>query len=225
MLGEPVLRQLRAVVLLLVVVANLTHAIPLPGVKDDDRDDPEWFIADMHRWSGILRHAGVEVEPAALQQIVLKTVFGYRDAVRAIRAPASPVFRALKSDQQWGLFAAVTQAPDRLVIEVNRGQRWEPVFIRLDPIYDWNADLYRFRRIRGIWDSSDPKKQPKGTYRRLARWTAERLFEEDPTVEEVRFVLHRQRLTLPSDDTTYEVVVHADRTHKRSVLMAEELGR
>lgn len=218
------MRQLRAVLLTLFILTNLSHAIPVPGIKADDLEDPDWFMGDMELWSGRLGAVGIELEPEKLQHGVRGLVWRYKQAVLDIREPFSPAFQAIKANQQWGLFAAVTEIPDRLVIEVDRGDGFEVVYQRLDPEHDWGDDIYRYRRIRGIWDSVKSGKKPRGTYRRLAMWTARRLFEEDPSVERVRFKLERLHLSSPWEPVNDEIEVRAERVHRREGLMADADG-
>ena len=184
-------RQLRAIALMLVVAVNLIYAIPVPHMKEEALSDPDWFMTDMQRWTHVLGMVGIELTPEQLQHGVRGIAWRYKQGVLAVREPVAPLFRSIKANQQWGLFGAVTEIPDRLVIEVDRGDGYVPVFVKLDPEHDWREPVWRYRRIRGIWDSVKDGDKPRGTYRRLSMWTSRQLFLEDPSIQRVRFKLER----------------------------------
>lgn len=184
-------------------------------MTEEALSDPDWFRNDMERWTTVLSAVGIDLTPEQLQHGVRGIAWRYRGAVAKMRDPFAPFFRAIKANQQWGLFGAVTEIPDRLVIEADRGGGFEPVFVKLHPEHDWREPLWRYRRVRGIWDSVKKGDKPKGTYRRLSMWTARQLFMEDPSIERVRFKLERLHLTAPWEPVNPEIEVRGERVHKR----------
>lgn len=201
--------------LTVVIVANVLYGIPTPSVSAEDLEDPDWYIKPITRWSERLASTGIDISPELLQHGVRGAAWRFREGVAWLREPVAPVFRRLRASQQWGLFGAVTEAPDSLVIEVDRGEGFERLFAKFEPEHQWREPVWRYRRVRGIWDSVRTDKKPRGTYRRLAMWTARELFLEDPNIEIVRFKLERTRLRDPWEAPNDEVTVRAAITHHR----------
>lgn len=212
------MRRIRAIVILVVVIANVIMAIPRMKVKDEDLADPEWRKEDVdnwYRWTG-----GLGMEPEAFRGMVLSLWWGWSEAVGALRAPLKPVFDLTHTNQQWGLFAVVTEAPDRFVVEVRRDGEWETLYRRLDPEHDWRDDVLKYRRVRGVWDGVAD--EPKGTYKRLTKWIAREIFVEQPDVDRVRVVLEKEDLALPWDEVDPEKTRRAQRYHRRHEIMEPE---
>ena len=215
-------RQLRAVVILVVIVVNLLYAVPFPKMKEKDLEDPEWMNSDMELISELLGKVGIERSRAEVTDQVRSLAWDTRGVITTMRKPIQPVFRLTKTTQQWGLFASVTERPDRLFIEVDRGdEEWERIYQHLDPEMDWRQGLFRFRRVRGIWDSVSGK-QPKGTYIRLSKWVARQIMLEDPTVERVRFGLERIFLTPPFEQPDNRVKRRGEQIHTREGLFESD---
>ena len=61
--------------------------------------------------------------------------------------------------------------------------------------------------MRGCYDAGSYRSKPSGPYRRFASWVSNRLFAEDPTIEEVEVRTLRTHTTLPGvpPDPTVEV--------------------
>ena len=202
-------RQVRGLLLLVVIVANLTHAIPYPRISEEDLADPEWRKADFEQWERWLSRVGLSLEPGWLKQLG----FDVKQVVLTLRAPFSPYFDLTQTNQQWGLFAVVTEAPDALIVEVRRDGEWEELYRRLHPEHDWHDRQLKFRRLRGVWDGV--KDEPKGTYKRFSVWLARTVFEEQPDVDRVRVLLEKRTLTLPWEEPDERVERRAERYHKR----------
>ncbi|MBX2802991.1 MAG: hypothetical protein KTR31_35235 [Myxococcales bacterium] len=207
-------RQLRAVLLLIVVVANLVYAIPYPRIDEEDLEDPSWFQEEFQRWSTTLGQVGVAMPADVLQERVRSVGYGFKQLVMTLRLPFKPYFSAIRGSQQWGLFASVTQQPDTLVIEVRGdGDTWQELYRRLHPEHRWRDDVFKYRRLRGVWDGV--RDEPKGTYKRFSVWVAKEVFRELPDVKRVRLYLDRRRARPPGSDEVFEAERRALRHHKR----------
>ncbi|MCA9492261.1 MAG: hypothetical protein KC621_20150 [Myxococcales bacterium] len=214
------MRRFRAIVIAVAIVANLVMAIPTSRIDDDLLDDPEYRQGDVenwYRWTG-----GLGLGEDRFRSVVLGVMSGWRDTVKALRAPFQPFFSLVHTNQQWGLFAVVGERKETVVIEVRRDGEWETLYRRLDPEHTWHDDQLKYRRIRGVWDGV--KDEPKGTYKRLTEWIAKEIFLEQPDVDRVRVVLERTNLSLPwePEDTTVER--RAQRYHRRHEIMGDEGG-
>lgn len=199
-------------VVALVILANLIFAIPFPKMSEEERADPEWRSGDVDVWFAVLGPV-TGMDRARFGALAREVVWGTRQAIKALRFPFEPVFSALHVNQQWGLFAVVTEEPDSLVVEVRRGGEWETLYRRLDGDHDWHDAQLKYRRIRGVWDGV--KDEPKGTYKRLTDWIAWTVFAEQPDVDRVRVVLERRQLSLPWEPIDPEVTRRAERYHRR----------
>lgn len=206
--------------LLVVLLANLTHAIPYPRIDEEDLEDPEWASADIERWHTVLSSVGLSPGPERLREQGRSLMWGYKRVVDGLRLPFRPYFKNAKTNQQWGLFAVVTQKPDALVVEARRSGEWEELYRRLHPEHRWRDDVLKYRRIRGIWDGVEEK--PKGTYKRFSIWLAKEVFREQPDVDRVRIALERRELFFPWDDTEAPMERRAERHHKRENHMPTE---
>ena len=206
-------RQVRGLLLLVVIVANLIYAIPFPRITEDDLADPEWRKVDFDRWEGWLGNVGIGGEPGWLMAVIKEVGWTYKQALVGLRTPFQPYFDATQTNQQWGLFAVVTESPDVLVVEVRRSGEWEELYRRLDREHAWHDRQLKFRRLRGVWDGV--KDEPKGTYKRFTVWLAREVFEEQPDVDRVRVLLERHHLALPWEEPDPEGERRAERYHKR----------
>ncbi len=211
--GVP-LRRFRAIALAVVIAANLIAAIPRVKMTPEERSDPELWKEDLARWHQGL---GGALTPDQLRTIAVESAWAWRQFVVALRFPFEPFYRYTHTNQQWGLFAVVTERPERLIVEVRSGQQWERIYRRLDPALDWHDRQLKYRRIRGVWDSvKDP---PKGTYKRLTLWIARTAFRERPDVDRVRVQLERSHLTLPWEPIDPERTYRAEKVHRRDKVM------
>ena len=139
------MRSVRAFIIAVVFVANGVYALPMTKMKPEDIDRPEFRHRDIAHWYGMFgERLGMEKEVFAAQ--VRRLMWAQRETVMMLRTPFRYVFSSLHVSQQWGLFAIVTEAPDRLVIEVRRNGEWETLYRRLDPEDDWHDPQMKYRR-------------------------------------------------------------------------------
>jgi hypothetical protein len=208
-------------VIALVIVANATYAVPMPKMTLEDLADTEWRRREFDQWYTWLDTLWPAAEPPWSRDdfaaLVRRTYWAERETVRMLRKPFKPFFDRIHAGQQWGLFAVVTENPDRLVIEVRRNKEWELLYRRLDGDHDWHDAQLRYRRIRGVWDGV--KEEPKGTYKRLTTWIAKTIFAEQPDVDRVRVVLERHHEVLPWKEPRTEIKRRAERYHRRDEVM------
>ncbi len=212
------MRRIRAIVMLVVVIANVIMAIPRMKVTEEDLADPEWRdqdIGNWYRWTG-----GLGMTAEDFRELVVGLWWGWSEGVRLLRAPFQPVFGLTHTNQQWGLFAVVSESPDRFIVEVRRDGQWETLYRRLDPEHAWRDDVLKYRRVRGVWDGV--KDEPKGTYKRLTKWLAREIFVEQPDVDRVRVVLEKENLALPWDEVDPTTTRRAQRYHRRHEILGPE---
>lgn len=213
-----IIRTFRAVLITLVLLANAIYALPFSKMDLENVSDPEWEKSDFqlwYRWLGPV----LPMDETGFGAIVRRAMWAEHETVRMLRLPFKPLFDRLHVNQQWGLFAVVTESPERLVIEVRRNGEWETLYRRLDGEHDWHDNQLKYRRIRGVWDGV--KAEPKGTYKRMAKWVATMVFLEQPDVDRVRIVLEKHRENLPWEEVDPSVTRRAEKYHKREDVMKD----
>lgn len=211
-----VIRTFRAVVITIVLLVNGIYALPYSKMEEENVTDPDWQKGDFAIWYGWLDPI-LWMDQADFSAVMRRVWWAEHETVRMMRLPFKPVFDRLHVNQQWGLFAVVSEAPDRLVVEVRRNKEWEILYRRLDGQHDWHDNQLKYRRIRGVWDGV--KEEPKGTYKRMARWIARMVFLEQPDVDRVRIVLEKEREALPWEEPDPTITRRAEKYHKREDLM------
>ncbi|MEQ1565711.1 MAG: hypothetical protein ABMA64_08750 [Myxococcota bacterium] len=214
------IRRVRAALLALAIVSNAIYALPYGKVTEEQRVDPKFHRAALDLWWSWFSPA-LPMTQDTFDRTVRGAMFFEHDLVGWLRAPFRPVFDKLHVNQQWGLFAVVTQTPDALVVEVRRGgDNWDTLYRRLDGDHDWRDPQLKYRRIRGVWDGV--KEEPKGTYKRLSRWIAKSAFRDDPEVDRVRVLLERTVVTFPWEPVDTSRARRAEQYFRRNELMKGE---
>ncbi|MEZ4237700.1 MAG: hypothetical protein R3F59_16440 [Myxococcota bacterium] len=208
----PAMPQLRAALILGLLIANAIYALPVAKIKDEERNDPAFRQAEIDVWYGWFGPT-LGISREKLGDWVRAYLWAQRQTVLTLRAPVRPIFDAFHVSQQWGLFAVVTEAPDRLIIEVRRNGEWETLYRRLDGDRDWHDATLKYRRVRGVWDGV--RKEPKGTYKRLTQWIARVIFDEQPDVDRVRVLLEKEHKQLPWVEPDPQLERRAERYHRR----------
>ena len=210
---DRVLPHLRAAVIALALLGSLVHALPLPPALTPADVQEAWRQSDIEMWQGWLGSLGFEVTKEQLEELLLRSTRWSDKVDDTLEAPFDPVFDFLAIDQAWALFASATTRPDRVVVEIQRGEGWDVVYRRLDPCCTWRDPVLRYRRIRGIWDGQ--KDKPRPAYRRLTQWIADEAFVDFPDATAARVGLERTHTVFPWQEPDPEVEVRLLRTHRR----------
>jgi len=177
--------QIRAAVLCLVVIGNLLQAIPFPRKTVEDDKRAEWRKGDVELWHSWLAPTGIVGSRAEFQEQVVDAYLALREAGNWVQAPVRPFFSTIRTTQQWGLFAVVTEKPERLVVDVEVDGEWRRISARLRTEYPWENERFKYRRVRGTWDTIH-KDRPAPLYEAFCRWTARRAFADYPDAARVR---------------------------------------
>ncbi len=203
---------LRGLVIALVLLAHCTQAIPVPSMPDEeDVAAGDWRASDLELWHGWTTRV-VPIDKATFDQVLLSYFTAVAQLGRTVRAPALPVFKFAKINQQWGLFARVTTAPDALAIEIRENGTWRLVEQRLHPTAGWHDEQFRYRRLRGIWDL---RKEPAGHYKNFTKWVARMAFAEFPEADRVKIYLVNRQVPSPWEPEDPEREIKYLRSHKR----------
>jgi hypothetical protein len=149
-------------------------------------------------WVEILGQLGIQTTNDAL---ITRTLQVSKRALSTRRALIRPFLKAQKlvgTGQAWGLFTYADPYPGRLVVEATRGgNAWSTLY--RDPGTDggWLAQTVRNRRVRGLWDDAGDRPKPGKLYGRFVSWLSDRIFEQDPSIQEVRVRLDRVTVRTP----------------------------
>lgn len=214
------MRRLRAILVAYLVVGNLIGAIPTVDMKEEALEQPNFWRGELEPWVEALRPMSGITDEEARYATARHVLWTYHQLMRGVRFPIQPFFDLTRTNQQWGLFAVVSQHPERLVVEVRRNGEWEVLYRKLDPEHAWHDEQLRYRRIRGVWDSV--KDEPKGTYKRLTYWIARMVFTEQADVDRVRVVLERTQLDYPWNPPDPTVTRRAEKYLRREKFMGDE---
>jgi hypothetical protein len=205
----------RAVLITFVIATQVLDAAPIPHEVTRDHVTSPVGREQLAWWSARLGAIGVAIDPTELGERVQTATRSMSRFHKSLLAPQKPIEKWMGFGQGWALFADPDTHPARLSISVRRGATWELVFQNLDPEHAWSDPVLRFRRVRGCYDAGSYRSRPSGPYRRFAKWVSNRLFAEDPTIEEVEVRTVRTHTTLPGvpPDPAVEVrhVIHTRR--------------
>jgi hypothetical protein len=124
-----------------------------------------------------------------------------------------PLFVITGTGQGWALFATPDSYPQRLEVWIGVGDEERRVSCRADARYPYLADVFAFRRVRGVFDGVSGK--PKGTYRRFTKWVATRALADFPEAEWVRVQQVRTHTVLPWEAPDAMQAVKFAMTHRR----------
>lgn len=177
----------RAAVLTGVLLLNVLIALPSPDRLDHDR-------LGSASWVRSLAH-------------------GLAEGRRALLRPLVPVVEVFGVDQGWAMFASPDRTPNRLEVHADRGEGWEPVFVKNQLDHPALGPMLRDRRIRALYDTV-----PDGgsaAWWNLTLLVGRRLMDGDPTVQRVRVRLLESTTTAPWEPADPAVRARLVRVHDR----------
>lgn len=191
----------RAAILAVVIGVQLMLAAPVPRVVTAQDLRRESSAREIRAWSKRLSWVGIDLPPAALRRQIRRWTGRVGGAHRALKRPLHPLRRWTGTGQGWALFAVPARHSPRFEIRVRReGQvDSELLFLHLDPEHGWWEQRLVHRRLRGLWNEEGRRRIPSPAYRRFAGWIADRVFEEQPDVQEVTVLQRITHTTLPGE--------------------------
>lgn len=208
--------RVRAYAILLVLLVQGILALPIPrGLKRADFDDPrsrEESAAVREHLAGL----GLDLSHEELADGLFALSERLRAGREAALAPVQPLLRLLGINQAWGLFTYPDTQPSRLVVEGRAAEGpWQRLYAGHDDEADLLAPLFRYRRLRGVYDGQAWK--PGGNYSRFTQVAARRVFEARPELVQVRIGFERFHVRQPgrADDPA------VTRVHFRTLRRAE----
>lgn len=189
-------REVRAALILLVIVVQGLAALPIPDRVRAADFETDYAKEEMAAWSALLARVGVRATAEEVGDVFFTVGRAAADARRAVVGPLGPVYRLTGTGQDWGLFTYPDNRPHRLEVAVRaRDGRFETVYAGLDPARAWARDVLTYRRVRGLYDGQTDR--PGASWDNLTRWIARRLLAERPDAHQVRVRFVRLHTTLP----------------------------
>lgn len=191
------LRNTRAFILLLVIVVHGIFAAPLPrAVKLRDMQRPAG-VEEIDRWLSLFASVGFTPARKDFEAWVVDSTSFWGGWHEAFKKPFRPVMRMTGTGQGWALFAAPDTHPHRLEVFVRVGGDWSLIYRRFHPQASWNDGIFRFRRVRGVYDSSTQRQLP--SYKAFSAWVAEQALADYPQATGAKVQMVRTHTTVPGE--------------------------
>jgi len=203
--------KIRAGLITVVVMIHGFVAAPLP--RSISAHDMRGDVAaeELDRWSEILGSVGIEATPDEVADLALKTgrvIVKWRNA---IVTPIRPALRLTGTGQGWGLFTYPDTRPRRLIMRGRTANGdWQLLYRTLDTEHDWNAELWRHRRLRAPTDTLSRKTRPGGVYKNFVDYAAARAFEDFPELQAFQVSFERSHSTRPGRKSAPTTTVHVE---------------
>lgn len=206
--------QIRAVFIAVFLVIHGIYIFPAPReLKRDELGDPP-VVEELDRWYALIDGLGLPISRDRFEDEVVTWSARLSGAHRLLKVPFKPMMDLTGTGQGWALFAAPDTHPQRLVIEGRRhGGDWEMLYRRIDPEHALLDPVFRYRRVRGVYDGTS--RRAGRTYKYFTRFAARRVFEVRPDLSQVRVVMVRYHTTLPWQDPDPLTVRRHERRWKK----------
>lgn len=197
--GRAAWRQLRALLVLVHVVAVGLAALPAPegGMNRAAWKDPT-VQDELNTWAARLRAAGLDLGDEEFQAVLWNLGTRTIAARKLVLRPLQPYYRFLGTHQSWRMFVAPHRYPARLHIDVEEGGAWRPVYVARSPEYRWRArqlddDRMRAAIFRYAWPAY------ARAWRSFSAWVATRAAADFPEARRVRLRYDKRRTPSPAE--------------------------
>lgn len=194
---HPVLRHARAAFVAFHVLAVLTVAVPSVG---SGLNRSAWRTAtvqdEFRTWTTRLNGWGVKVTPQRLEDVLWDFAVAYEGGRRKVLTPMLPYLRYTGTAQSWRMFVAPHRYPGRLLVEVDQGEGWEPIYRARSPDLTWRRGWFDHDRTRAAvfryaW------RHYRRHRRAFAEWVTRKAALDYPDATRVRVSFERYRTLSP----------------------------
>jgi len=193
--------QVRAVLVLLHVVAVTLMALPAPGGGMNRAAWAEPTVqGEFAAWTERLNGLGIDVTSEQLQDRAWAFAVGFMDLRETVLTPFEPYYEYTGTWQSWRMFVAPHRVPSRLEIDLERvdGAGWQPIYVQASDDLRWRADQLEHDRLRAqIFRLSWPGYE--STYGRFAEWLARQAARDFPDGTRLRVRFFEYRTLSPED--------------------------
>ncbi len=152
---------------------------------------------EFQTWAARVRGLGLDVTVEELEDFLWGFASGYEQARRVALRPMRPYLEYAETSQSWRMFVAPHRYPGRLVIEVDRGDGFELLYVARSAEHGWHRRWFDHDRMRAAifryaW------RHYRSARNAFATWVAEQVAAEDPAAERVRVKFLRYRTLDPA---------------------------
>ena len=195
------------------LLVGAVQNLPFSAVTEKSLKNPV-AKAELQSWRTLLAKVGIERTVPELRMDAVGWGNGLADAKGKVLKPLKPAFRLTGTGQAWGLFTYPNTYPHKMIIEIRVDEAWVPVYRSLESKYDWKGDVFRFRRVRGVYD--DNAWNTRQSYRNFVDWVSRMAFEDFPNADAVQVYMERTRAREPGVDTDTTLEVRLLRSRERN---------
>ena len=195
--------ELRAVLVLLHVVAVVLVATPSPsvGLRRSTWADPT-VQAEFAAWNERFHALGAQWTEKEMEDRLWSFATSYNTVREEILLPFNPYTKYLGTSQTWRMFVAPQRFPTRLDIDVEENGAWTPVFEERSPTLTWLRPMMDHDRVRSVifrfgWAPY------KHLYEDFGTWIAARAARDFPDATRVRLHLYRYQTPSPEQVLTH----------------------
>jgi hypothetical protein len=188
--------RIRALLIAIALVVELTHSLPDRAVDAQrlERPEAQRIVNESDRW---LAAVGLSPGRPALGRMVRRGSEQLVAARALVLRPFEPLFRLTVTGQQWGLFLLGTRECFRIHVEVRRaGSAWRELYRAQGDGPAWLSRLLRYRRVRGIYNPGS-RSGPRGQYEGFVHALAREVLARDRQLNELRVRMERLHIVAP----------------------------
>jgi hypothetical protein len=211
--------RLRAGLIAVVLLVGGVQNLPFTAVSEKALKNPV-AKAELESWQRLLSKVGIERTVPELRMDAVGWGNGLADAKGNTLKPLKPLFRLTGTGQAWGLFTYPNTYPHKMIIEIRVDEAWVPVYRSLESEYDWKGGVFRFRRVRGVYD--DNAWNTRQSYENFVNWVSRMAFEDFPRADAIQVYMERTRAREPNIETDTSLEVRLLRIRERNPVAEPE---
>lgn len=153
---------------------------------------------EFRTWVGRLNRIGVDITVPELEDVLWDFARRYEKGKQWVLDPMRPYLTTTGSEQSWRMFVAPHRYPGRLVIELDHGDGFVPIYMARSNEHTWRRSVFDHDRMRAaVFRYAWP--HFKGPRHRFTEWVAREVAEEFPEAERVRVSFLRYRTPSPEE--------------------------
>lgn len=178
--------HVRAILVLLHVVALLLMALPAPGsgMTKSAWEDPT-VQDEFAAWTARFNAMGFDITQDQLEERLWNLGTGVTKARTKVLDPFMPYYLYAGTWQSWRMFVAPHRYPAILHIDIQDDAGWEPIYRSRSSEYDWRRYQFDHDRMRSVtfrlsWSAYS------GTYKRFVEWVCREVAKDHPDAQRVR---------------------------------------
>lgn len=191
------MKHLRTILVLLHVLAITLLAFPAPvGLTQRALAQPE--IQDtIQADAEALQDLGVDLGPQRLSALLWSAGSRFLAARRTLLAPFRPYARAVGCEQGWRMFGTLNRRPAWLLIELQEGETWRPIYRSRSETLSWHRQWLDQERMRAQVNQFAWLRH-RQSYDELGTWLARQAAVEFPQANHIRLSMEQRSIPAPA---------------------------